>query len=342
MFGFVSTEYDKKVYREELFDFLPSKIIDIHVHVWEKGTRLKNNEEKKGAVGWVDRVGDSLTYEDMQATFYEMFPGKKVGAVLFGMPTYDLDTVNAYAKKCIQEHGNPGLWCTSYNSSEEEITEALKSGFCGIKPYLSNCPPEIVPSDITIYDFLPKEHLELMNRTGGVVMLHIPRALRLRDPVNLKQMMEIDENYPNAKVIIAHIGRAYIESDIGNAFEILKRSKNLLFDFTANTYAKAIYKCIETVGADRLMFGSDLPITKMRMYRTEENGHYVNVVPRGLYGDVKGDKNMRETADYSNMTHFMYEELRGFKSAAEQVGLGRSDIEKIMYTNASRLFKYEI
>ena len=31
---FEVTEYDKKVYEEQLKDFLPDKIFDVHVHVW--------------------------------------------------------------------------------------------------------------------------------------------------------------------------------------------------------------------------------------------------------------------------------------------------------------------
>ena len=31
---FEVTEYDRKIYEEELKDFLPEKMLDIHTHVW--------------------------------------------------------------------------------------------------------------------------------------------------------------------------------------------------------------------------------------------------------------------------------------------------------------------
>ena len=31
---FEVTAYDKKIYEEELRDFLPDKILDVHTHVW--------------------------------------------------------------------------------------------------------------------------------------------------------------------------------------------------------------------------------------------------------------------------------------------------------------------
>ncbi len=172
-------------------------------------------------------------------------------------------------------------------------------------------------------------------------MLHIPRSLRLRDPVNLAQMMEIEEKYPSAKVIIAHIGRAYVPADIGDAFSVLKNTKNMLFDFTANTLTLAMVKCIEAVGTKRIMFGSDMPITKMRMYRICEEDRYVNVVPKGAYGDVSADPNMRETDDTEQMTTFMYEELRAFKRCAEELRLSKADVQDILCGNAARLFRVD-
>ena len=172
-------------------------------------------------------------------------------------------------------------------------------------------------------------------------MLHIPRNLRLRDPINLAQLMEIDEKYPNAKVIVAHVGRAYIPSDVGDAFEVLKHTKNLYFDFSANTSDYAMQKMFEAISVDRILFGTDMPFSKMRMYRIEENGTYVNVVPRGRYGDVSNDPHMKES-DEENISTFVYEELLAFKRAANAVGFTREDIEKLMYKNAEKLFDFKI
>ena len=168
-------------------------------------------------------------------------------------------------------------------------------------------------------------------------MLHIPRPGRLRDPLNLVQMLEIEERYPNVKLIIAHIGRAYAPEDLGDAFELLRRTKNMVFDFTANTLDQAMAACLEAVGPKRLLFGSDLPIVKMRMYRTTENGFYYNQVPRGLYGDVSGDPHMVET-DEKNITNFLYEELLAFKRAAKALRLTAGEVEDILCRNAEALF----
>lgn len=341
MFGVNVTDYDKKVWEEELRDFLPEKIIDCHVHIYREEMQRWSEEERKNCVMWPHIVAPDLQPDDMWQSYSQMFPGKKVGAVIMGMPTCRLDDVNEYALECSKKDGLPALYCTNWDTTKDEIRDAMKRGFVGIKPYQNNCPSYLPANEVRIFDFLTHEHMEVMDELSGIVMLHIPRSKRLRDEVNLAQMMEIEEKYPRAKVIIAHIGRAYATEDFGDAFEILKNTKNMMFDFTANTLTEAMVECIKTVGVKRFMFGSDMPITKMRMYRIVENGKYINVVPRGMYGDVSGDPNMRET-DETDITTFMYEELRSFKKCAEKLGLTKEDVSDIMYGNASRLFGYEL
>lgn len=337
---FEPTEYDLQVYEKHLRDFLPQRIIDVHAHLWKTEMERVDPNERKGCVDWPHMVSPESTIEDLQSSYKKMFPGKDVSAVLFGMPTCKLDEVNRYTLECAKKVGFPALFCTNWDTTPDELYKAFKDGFVGIKPYLNNCPPYIPTNEVRIYDFVPHEHLEVIDELGGIVMLHIPRSLRLRDPVNIAQMMDIEKRYKNARIIYAHIGRAYTESDLGDAFETLKHSENMVFDFTANCLPAAITACLRAVGPKRLLFGSDMPITKMRMYRTTVDGHYVNVVPRGAYGDVSGDKNMAET-DRDDITTFMYEELLAFEKSANELKLSDQDIEDVMAGNTMRMFGIE-
>ena len=98
-------------------------------------------------------------------------------------------------------------------------------------------------------------------------------------------------------------------------------------------------KLIRAVGPKRLLFGSDLPILRMRMRRICENGMYVNLVPKGLYGDVSADPHMREVAgeEAGRLTFFMYEEINAFRLASSSAKLSRSDVEDVFCNNALRL-----
>lgn len=335
MFKLTVSDYDAKVYEEELKNFLPDSFIDFHTHIW-KNTFIPQGEANGGST-WTELVADEMTAEDMNDTFCRLFPGKKVTPLVFGGCWHDIGQCNEYVREEAERFGFPTLLRTEYSMTQQELEEQVKAGgFLGLKPYLTNCPPYIPAGEIRIFDYLPHEHLQAADKHGWIVMLHIPRAKRLRDGVNVAQLMEIEEKYPNVKLIVAHIGRAYSREDVGTAFNILKNTKNMYFDFTANLCDDAIKACIDAVGTKRLMFGSDLPIAIMRMYRITENGFYYNVVPRGLYGDVSGDPHMRET-DETNVTLMIYEQLRALKRCAADLKLTDAQIEDIMYGNAKRM-----
>ena len=336
MFGYEKSDYDIKVYEEELRDFLPENIVDSHTHVWrsEDDTYDRVNHPKY----WPSRVAGECTIEDLKQTYKDLFPDKKVVPVIFGMPSGVLPKQNEYILKAKEQTGYPALYLTHYDMSPDFLEEeVIKGGFQGLKPYLNNCKAGVQGADADIFDFLPEKHLKLADKNGWKVVLHISKPDRLKNPTNVKQLMEIEQKYPNVKLIVAHIGRAYAPEDIGDAFETLKHTKNMMFDFCANTLSEATEKCIEAVGVKRVMFGTDMPIAKMKMYRVCENGYYINIVPRGLYGDVSGAAHMRET-DEKDITNFTYEIIRGFKKTAEKLSLSKSEVADIMCGNAARLY----
>jgi predicted TIM-barrel fold metal-dependent hydrolase len=318
-------------------------MIDIHTHVVVESSRRTGRltVERRGPT-WPGRVAPQNPIEDLLETYRLMFPRQDVTPVIFGPATqeYDLEDSNAYVSEAAGRAQVPALLVTTPEWSAPELEERVVAGrFIGLKPYLEFSPPHIPSDDITVFDFLPQHHLEVANEHGWMVMLHIPRRGRLRDPLNLQAMLEIEDRYPNVQLIIAHIGRAYCPEDVGNAFEVLKDTRRMHFDFCANTSAYAMERLLRAVGPRRVVFGSDLPVARMRMRRICESGFYVNLVPPGLYGDISDDPHMREVdeAEGSRLSFFMYEELLAFRQAAEAVGLRAEDIADVMYNNAARL-----
>jgi len=283
--------------------------------------------------------------EDLVETYRLMFPGKAVTPLMFTsvMSRKDrIHTANRYISTCAKKRGFPALiFALPEWSAAEFERRIMAGGFLGAKVYLSFAPPRLKESEIRIFDYIPRHQLEVLDRHGWILMLHIPRPGRLKDPANLQQLVEIEERYPGAQVIVAHVGRAYCPEDIGGAFKVLSRTKRLNFDFSANTNADVFLKLIRAVGPRRILFGSDMPITRMRMRRLCESGNYVNVAPKGLYGDVSGDGHMREVGGKAaeRLTFFVYEEIAAFRRAAEKAGLNKEDIEDIFRRNAQRMIE---
>ncbi len=334
---------DRDYYENRIKDFLPESIVDIHTHVWLEEFREQRGDAELYTAGWPARVARDNSMEDLFETYRLIFPGKKVTPLIFGSPVdYDIEKSNRYVTECSCRHKIPSLILAVPEWSGDELKQRILSGgFLGVKVYLSLSPSYIPIEEIRIFDFLPHHQLEVLNSMGCIVILHIPRSGRLNDPVNLAQMVEIDRKYPDIKTVIAHVGRAYCIENAGNAFDVLKKTDNLLFDISANTNSSVFKELIEAAGPGRILFGSDFPILRMRARRICEDGTYVNIVPKGLYGDVSGDFHMREAEgrEADRLTFFMYEEIDAFRRAAEAAGLAPKDIEDVFYLNGFNIIE---
>ena len=337
---FEVTANDRRIYEEELKDFLPEKILDVHAHVWLDSLKIKDPTAPKRTVTWTRLVALDDPIEHLQETYELLFPGKDVSALFFA--NGEGDGNNNYVAQSSKMTGWPALYFSHPTETAEELEAHIRQGnFLGIKSYLSLSPKYIPGPEVRIFDFFPKHQLKVLDRLGGIVMLHIPRNGRLKDPVNLAQISQIKEEFPKVRLIVAHVGRAYTKEDVGNAFETLDKYPTLMYDFCANCCDYAIEEVIRHAGPDHVMFGLDLPILRMRTHRIEENGTYINLVPPGLYGDLGGDPHMREVSaeEGEKITFFAYEELLSFKRVAEKLNLSRQDVENIMYNNAHNLIE---
>lgn len=345
---FAVKDVDRRFYEKHIAGWLPAELVDIHTHIYQKWlrqlkARIRARSGKPVMVSWPSRVTDQNPVEHLLETYRLLFPGKKVVPLVFGSPVADaraLERVNNYVMRAAGKYRLPSLLFSHPGWSGQELAQKIRAGrFVGVKGYLSLAPKYLPAAEVRIFDFFPQHQLEMLDRLGQIVMLHIPRNARLRDPVNLAQMLEIEERYPKLHLIVAHVGRAYCPEDLGDAFKVLAKTKRMLFDISANANALVFRQLLETVGAKRVLFGSDMPILRMRARRICEQGHYVNLVPKGLYGDVSGDKHMRELSgsDAEKVTFFIYEELAAFGRVARALGLNAADIKNVFCGNARRI-----
>ncbi|MBO4868209.1 MAG: amidohydrolase [Clostridia bacterium] len=338
-------ENDKRIYEKELKDFLPDRFIDIHTHVWlDSLTTPRPEGEDSRAVLWPSLVALDNSIEDLQETYRLLFPGKDVSALMFTSAVHDVESGvknNEYVSSASKRSGWPALYYSHPTQSPDEVEAKIREGgFLGIKSYLSLSPAYIPEAEIRIFDFFPKEQLKRMDEMGAIVMLHIPRNGRLKDPVNLEQILELKAEFPRARVIIAHVGRAYTHGDVGNAFtDYLYKVPDLMYDFSANCCEYAITEVIKHAGPKHVMYGTDMPILRMRTHRIEENGTYINLIPPGMYGDPSQDRHLREVSEEEteNITFFVYEELLAFKRACKTLGMTADDVADMMYNNAKNL-----
>jgi hypothetical protein len=209
------------------------------------------------------------------------------------------------------------------------VAAGLRAGYGGLKPYPDVAPP----GREGIFGFLPPGHLAALDHAEGVLMLHLPRAGRLGDPDNLREVLEIRDRYPCIKVVIAHIGRAYCLPTAMRGLPALAQDQGIFFDTSANLNADVFAYALDTVGPDRVLFGSDLPITRMRGVREHIGEEYINYTSANYSWNTR----RKDPAKEALYTFFLYEELRALIAAVERCGVGGDGMARIMFANGAAL-----
>lgn len=335
--------HDRQFYEERIKNWLPDHIIDAHNHAHLKKFYMGDHlwKQNRGAL-WPLLAAEENSVENIEESFRQLFPDKKVTPLMFGKVSraFDVEACTDYVIEACKKRNWPYLYVIRPEWSAQEIEQRiLTSGAKGAKVYLNFSPLYIPSNEIRIFDFIPHHQLEVLNQYGFVLMLHIPRAGRLADPVNIAQMIELNQRYPNIKCIIAHIGRAYANKDVGDAFERLEEAPGLIFEFSANCNGHVMEKMIRSVGPKRIIHGSDSPILRMRMGRVIENDTYINLVRKGQYPGVDLDPHMREITgpEADQLTYFTYYQIAAFIQAGLRCGLSKSDFADVFYHNAAAL-----
>ncbi len=325
---------DRQVFAAEFEDFLPAEIYDAHVHLHVPAFGVPTPEAI--AESWASEAPHELSRTQLDEVQGLLFPGRSTRSLVFANPSkwVDLEAANAHVAQAIAADQADGLLVTRPEWPTDQVRRLLEEGgFLGFKPY-----PGLVggrfDENVALDDFLPPHQQALADELGLIVMLHLPRPERLRDPRNQEEVRRMVETYPNLRLIIAHIGRAYT---MGFAEPGLQALHDLPahWDFAMNLNAEVIELAMHVLGPERLLYGSDLPVALMRGMRRHEGDTYINYSD----GDYQWNTpERRQPADVeAGYTLYLYEELRAFKRAAERAGWGREAVAAVMNGNARRL-----
>ncbi len=335
------TDVDRAFWEEHLEGWLPEQIFDFHTHVNEPRFLLEPPTEEKRRQYWVSEVSVPIGAADAARCYETVFPGRDFSCLAFGMPSldYDVDASNAALQEACAEQGWYRLVVNKPDWSAEHLDEQLNQpNTLGVKPYYALIPGQDPASrdkylEASIFQFLPREHLEVLNHRGSCVILHVPKAARLGHPDNIAEIKQIRRDYPHVKLVIAHFGRCYTLPHAEEALTQLADDEGLYFDNSAVLNPEVHRLALETLGPERILYGTDNPIFYMRGRRQWEGTTYRNRTSYPFY--FNQDREPPEVE--AKYTLFMYEALLAIKQACNQVGLDRSQIEAIFHGNARRV-----
>ncbi len=330
----VTAAADREVYDRELQDFLPARIFDAHAHLFDQSCLRpgadfppKSCYRKFGGVSTLDQ------YLAWAATF---LPEQEVYLNSFGHPAHetDLDASAAYSGRITDNRRFFGLALVSpHDTAEAALRRVVDNRLVGYKPYLAFVDWKPA-SEVTIDDMLPVSQMEVADEHGLAVTLHIPRPGRLADPANQAQMVALCRRYPRARIIFAHIGRAYYLSNIRGLLDGIAACPNAYVDTAMVNHEGVLEYLFRQFPRERILFGSDAPIAFLHGKSVEINNQYAYLMGE----DYEIGTSIYDAGHAVSFTFFFYEQLRGIKLAAERVGLSRLEVEALFFDNACRLF----
>ncbi len=313
-----------------LYDFLPETVFDAHVHLFDVPVK------SLGAKDFRRKFHGHFGAEDYSAFAESLFPGKDFKMAGFGMPEPAADCpaadrfVGQYADNCRVF----GLALARPGEPVAVLERRMhRYKLCGLKPY-----PDFVsdksPADAELVDMLSPEQLALAEKYGWAVMVHLPRRMRLADPLNREQLILWAKAYPNVKFIVAHLGRSYFFKGIEGELDALLPYENLYFDTAMINNDRVLEYAFRKLPRERILFGTDAPISLLLGKALEINDQYLYLMGEdyaiGTCLDGRGAP--------IEFTTFYREQLAACRTAALAAGLTSGEIENFFRYNAETLF----
>ncbi|MAE67579.1 MAG: hypothetical protein CMJ18_25255 [Phycisphaeraceae bacterium] len=316
--------HDAEFFEREIASFLPDRVYDAHCHVWERDVA-----QWSGPIGEIPVVG----YEQYVQLMQDIHPDRRLAAMFIpGFAGREVSArANAFAAEQVAAHPDyRGIFFIHPEDDPSWVRDEVnRLGLHGLKCYhtMSNVSPTW---ESPIEAFLPEAHVAMAHEEGWVITLHMVRSRGVADPGNIETIRRYCESYPGMKLILAHSARGFQPAHNLEGLERLKGLDNLYFDTSVNCEPMAHQAIIRIIGHDKLMYGTDLPVSHLR-------GRSVSVADTflWLYEDtpVWGEKHQSIQPALIGLEH-----LRSIKWACWSERLSDAQVEDIFWNNAARLF----
>lgn len=327
-------DLDRRIWNEELDDFVPDKIFDAHTHIYRWAFNTDPNKDSGPLRNFVQPAFEDAGWELLDECDQLLMPGRKVERLSFPFPYSngcDFEGSNEFIAGEVKSHPESGaLMLVHPEMTADDIEAAVEQhGFLGLKPYrFFSATGDYVHCRIT--DFLPEHQIAVADRLGLLIMMHLSKPDGISDSQNLDDLEFLTTRYPRARWILAHCARAYSSWPIERAGSRLRDMPNTWFDTSSVCESDAIEALIRTVGIERVMYGSDdVPVGVLR-------GKYISFGYGWAYLSEQ-NHNLNLTHCDGRMTFTRFEQLRAMKRASRAVDLTEPQVEALFHDNAVSL-----
>ena len=321
------TQQDRKVFQEEFAGRLPGKIFDSHVHIILKGSYSPSWGTEN--ISYLEKTGWEFTVEQFFSLCREFLPGVEMFLAGFGGPSMKVNRSHAGSFGVDNSHVFGLRLLSAYDSVEEVASDVEKYHLCGVKPYACMALKRD-SGETELLDFFTKEQLEYLNKNKLIATVHIPRKMRLEDPLNRRQMAYLCETYPDITFIFAHIGRSYYKRCAVNYVDEFVKYPNAYWDTAMINHEGVLKYTFDHFPAERILYGTDSPIAFLHGKSVEINNQYVYISPEKFNLGTS----LHDGTGKVVYVPFLYEQLRSVLS----LDLPKKVLEGFFFENAYSLY----
>jgi glutamate-1-semialdehyde 2,1-aminomutase len=342
MTAFTFTDADAEFVERYVAPYLPDRIFDSHAHLVRKA-----HFPAGGVPSHLAAAPDDLGLAAYRTFMDWLHPnGRTVGGLFFGLAFQGDRVANdrfvaqeTAAGRRAQGREPTGRGFAAYaqmliapDMDPETIREQVQAhGFVGLKPYHLMATGRNGPTfHAPIEAYLPEEHVRIAHEEGLTITLHLVRDRALADPANQATIRRYCERYPNLRLILAHAGRGFNPWHTIQGIGSLAGLRNLWCDTAAVTEAGAFEAIVDTLGPDRLLYGTDFHVSHLRgrCVAIGDSFHW-------LYAE---EMSLDEKHATLRPVLIGLESLRSLLLALHRLKLTDAQVENIFYGNAARLF----
>jgi glutamate-1-semialdehyde 2,1-aminomutase len=317
-------EVDHEFYRREIESFLPDRIYDAHTHLW-----------CHDCVDWtVPGAARDVGLAEYNRLMEDLHSQRPTNAMFIpfttSMEPASRQTANAWvAEHVAVDEANRGIFFIHPEDDPEWVRQEVRRlGLSGLKCYhtMSGVEPTW---EADIESFLPEPLVAVADEEGWVITLHMVKSRAVADAANIACIRRYCETYPNMRLILAHSARGFQPSHNLEGLPQLTGLDNLYFDTSANCEPIAHQAIIRIIGHDKLMYGTDLPVSHFRGRSLSAADSFI-----WLYEEtpVWGEKHMKVDPVVVGLEH-----IRSLKWACWSERLSDNQVEDIFYHNAVRM-----
>ncbi len=315
-----------------LADFLPERIFDAHAHLYDSAFRKAtfpagSTPQFYGAAEYIRDMSAMLgNPKELQLNIIP-FPDKSMADPLDD----SCDASDAFLKNQLDLLPNSvGEIITVPGDTPESLAGRLTHpNIRGFKCY-HLCSGLENSWNANIGQYLPEAAWQVANEKKMAITLHMVKDNALSDPENLAYIKTMAKAYPNATLILAHAARSFAAWTGVESVEKVACLDNVWFDLSAVCEPTAMIQIFKKIGTQRVMWGSDYPISMMRGKVVSLGDTFCWIFKEDLerFGGTIAD----------NSWLVGIENLMAIRQASMIMDLSADQLESVFWRNAKQLF----